>query len=455
MNTLKPLALLIPEMKDLLRSRDFDLLKDLLKECSPLDLAECWSDFSKGEQIALFKLLGTRYAIQLFESLDIDYQRHLLGQLNEEAVVPLLEGVSPADIARVFHRLPKGALRKMTNLVKRGEALQKIQKVMTYPQHSAGSLMHPEFVKLTPRMSARHALSLVQAIARPHERRHLSALYVTDDVGKLVGALTLQDLVSAPADVPLSELMTSTEQIKVQGETDQEEVAKLVAKHDLFSVPVVNRWDHLIGILTVDDIIDVIRHEATEDIAKMAGTRAEDIRARSAFRVARLRLPWLVTTLLGELLVVVIIRHYEYTLSQVITLAAFLPLIAAMGGNVGSQSAMVTVRSLATGQIITSGLRAIFREFRVGLVLGLCYGLILSGSAYLLFGDQLPNAFMLVVGLGMCLSMTVASTMGAVGPLIFHKLGIDPATATGPLITTTTDLISTSAYLLLATVLLL
>jgi len=452
---LKSLTLMIPEIKGLLSEKQFGLLKDVLKECSPLDLAECWSDFSMEEEVTLFKLLGTSAAIQLFESIDLESQRRLLNQLNEEAVVPLLEGADPTDIARVFHQLPSSAVKKMTRLVKRGEALQKIQRVMTFPEHSAGSLMHPEFVKLLPKMTARHALSLLQTIVRPHERKHLSALYVTDERGKLVGALSLQDLVSAPEDATLSVLMMPAHHFKVLAETDQEEVAKVVAKYDLVSVPVVDANDHLIGILTVDDIIDVIRHEATEDMAKMAGTQVEDIGARSALRVARLRLPWLVTTLVGQLVVSVIIRHYESTLSEIIALAAFLPLIAAMGGNVGTQSAMVMVRSLATGPLFTRGPWAVFREFRVGLILGLCYGAVLLGAAHLLFANRFPDHFPWVVGLGMCLSMTVASTMGALAPLLFQKLGIDPATATGPLITTTTDLISISAYLLLATVMLL
>ena len=456
METLKSLTLLVPEIKGLLADQEFSLLKDVLKECSPLDLAECWSDFSHEEQIALFKLLGTKAAIQLFESIDIESQKFLLNQLNEEAVIPLLEGAHPADIARVFHRLPERAVKKMTSLVKREEALQRIQQVMTFPQNSAGSLMHPEFVKLLPKMTARHALSLIQAIARPHEKRHLFALYVTDESGKLMGALSLQDLVSAPEDATLSDLMGSVEPIKVLTTADQEDVSKIVAKYDLFSVPVVDEEDHLVGVLTVDDIIDVIRHEATEDIAKMAGTKAEDIVARSAFRIARLRLPWLITTLIGELAVSVIIKHYEYTLSKVVALASFLPLIAAMGGNVGSQSATIVVRGLATGQILRRNVaREVLKEFRVGVILGVCYGMVLAIMAFSLYGDRFGLFFPLVVGIGMCLSMIVASTTGAIEPFILSHFGVDPATATGPLITTTTDLISTSAYFLLATLILL
>jgi len=453
---LKSFSLLVPEIKALLAEQEFSVLKDVLKECSALDLAECWSDFSHEQRVALFMLLGTKAAIQLFESIDIESQRFLLNQLNEEAVVPLLEGAAPADIARVFHRLPERAVKKMTSLVKREEALQKIQKVMTFPQNSAGSLMHPEFVKLLPKMTARHALSILQAVARPHEKQHLFALYVTDESGKLVGASTLQDLVSAPEDATLSDLMTSTELVKVSAHTDQEEVAKIVAKYDVSSVPVVDEENRLMGVLTVDDIIDVIRHEATEDIAKMVGTKAEDISARSAFRIARLRLPWLITTLVGELVVSIIIRHYEFTLSKIVALAAFLPLIAAMGGNVGAQSATIVVRGLATGQILRRNMtREVLKEFRVGVILGVCYGMVLAIMAFVLYGDRFGPLFPLVVGMGMCLSMIVASTAGAVEPFVLSHFGVDPATATGPLITTTTDLISTSAYFLLATLILL
>ena len=450
------LTVMVPEIKSLLAEREFSLLKDVLTECQALDLAECWRDFSAEEQVAIFKLLGTKAAIQLFESVDIDSQRMLLNRLNEETVVPLLEGAHPADIARVFHRLPERAVKKMTSLVKREEALQRIQRVMTFPQNSAGSLMHPEFVKLLPKMTARHALSLVQAVARPHEKRHLFALYVTDDAGKLLGTLSLQDLVGAPEDAVLSDLMLSTDAIKVPAHTDQEEVAKVVAKYDLSSVPVVDEQDCLIGVLTVDDIIDVIRQEATEDIVKMAGTKVEDISARSSFRIARLRLPWLITTLVGELVVSVIIKHYEFTLSKVVALASFLPLIAAMGGNVGSQSATIMVRGLATGHVQRHNMaKEVLKEFRVGLLLGVCYGMVMALMAIILYRDRFGPFFPPVVGLGMCLSMTVASTAGAAEPFILTRFGVDPATATGPLITTTTDLISTSAYFILATWILL
>ena len=450
------MAALLPEVKELLAQRDLDLLKQLLKECQPVDLAACWDQFPHDEQLTLFQLLSAIQAVKLFENLEIDAQRHLLAQLTEQQIAPLFEGLHPHDLAKLLHRLPRRAMTKMKNLVKREEALQRLQIIESYPPNSVGSLMHTNIVKLTPRLTARHALEILQAVTRPHERDFLHALYVTDDQGRLLGGLTLADVVSAAPDATLGELANSVEAIKVRPTTDQEEAARIVARHDLTSVPVVNEQDQLIGVLTVDDIIDIIRAEATEDITKMAGTKAEEFAARSAWRVARLRLPWLIATLVGELGVAMIIRRFEVTLARVVTLAAFLPLIAAMGGNVGSQSAIVVVRGLIVGAIGPNNwLRTIFREMRVGVLLGVAYGVGMAAVAYLLLERHLGPAFAAVVGLGMCTSMTVAATVGAIGPMVLQRFGVDPATATGPLITTTTDLISTSTYLALATVFLL
>jgi magnesium transporter len=250
--------------------------------------------------------------------------------------------------------------------------------------------------------------------------------------------------------------MTSVEGIKVKPETDQEEVSKVFSKYNLTAAPVVDNEGRLIGILTVKDIISVVRQEATEDITKMVGTRAVDLREHSALKIVRFRMPWLVVTVFGGLLISLIIKFFEPTLAKVIALASFSPLIAGMGGNVGSQSATIMVRSLALGQVNgNQRLRAVFREMRVGILLGIIYGALLGGVAYAIYGAQYHFHFSLVVAAGMCTSMTVAATMGAIGPLFLERIGVDPATATGPLITTTTDIISNFTYFALATVLLM
>ena len=380
-----------------------------------------------------------------------------MAKLNDENVSPLLENIDSPDLAKIFHKMSPRAVKKMTGLIKRQEALAHIDQLMQYPEKTAGSLMHPEFVKLSPKMTARQALLCLQAITRPGQKEHLYSLYVTDDQGKILGTLSLQDLVSAPPDEQLYEMMSSVEMIKIRPEMDQEEVSEIFSKYQITSAPVTDEENRLIGVITVGDIISVVRQEATEDITKMVGTRAKDLREESAIKIVFFRTPWLVVTLFGGMIVSLIIHHFEPTLAKVLALASFSPLIAGMGGNVGSQSATIVVRSLALGHLENKKeqLKAIFREFRVGIMLGGIYGLSLAGFAYTIYGHQYGYQFGVVVAIGMATSMTVAATMGSIEPIIFHRIGIDPATATGPLITTITDIISNFTYLTLATLILL
>jgi len=244
--------------------------------------------------------------------------------------------------------------------------------------------------------------------------------------------------------------------IQIAADSDQEAAARVVAKYNLISAPVVNDAGALVGILLIDDVLDILQQEASEDIAKMVGTRLEEFGARNILRIARLRLPWLVASVAAGFLVSVVVKHFEATLTRLVALASFMPLIAAMGGNVGAQSAAIVVRSLAMGKLrIREWTRTMAREFSVGLLLGVCYGVVVGALAYLLYGARFGVCFSLVVSLGMLTSMTVAATIGAVGPFLFQRLGIDPATATAPMVTTITDLIATSTYLALATVILL
>lgn len=452
-----PVKLLYPEIKELLREKNYNLLKQVLRECNPLGFSDSWRNFGKEEQLQIFKLLPETSALKVFEILDIEDQHYLLGKLDEENVAPLLDRMTSPDLVKIFHRMHPRTVSKMRNLIKRQEALSQIDLMMKFPEHSAGSLIHPEFIKLGPKLTARQALTTLQAIARPNQKEYLFSLFVTDPEGRVLGALSLQDLIGAPEDETLSELMTSVEAYKIRPEMDQEEVSKLFSKYNLNSAPVVNGDGKLIGILTLKDIISIERQEATEDITKMVGTRALDLRESSVVKTVKYRMPWLVVTLLGELVVSVIIKSFEPVLAKVIALASFSPLISAMGGNVGSQSATIVVRSLALGQINTAHekTRTVFHEAKVGLLLGVTYGIFLGGVAYLLYGARYHWEFSLAVTIGMCTSITVASTMGAVEPIFFHRIGIDPATATGPLITTITDIISNLAYYSLATFLLL
>ncbi|MBI1953011.1 MAG: magnesium transporter [Candidatus Omnitrophica bacterium] len=456
--TVKAYALFLPELKQLLALRDLATLKSALREINPVDLAEGWSEFTREEQLTLFQILATRRAVVVFEELDVKDQGFLLTALGDQGTGQMVEDLPPGEAAHLFRKLPRRVVRKLTNLVKKEEAAEKLEQSLAYPRGTAGALMHTGVVRLKESMTASQALELVRALTRTHvhEEGLLANLYVVNGGGSLIGFVSLQTLVSAPHDSLVKELLSSASAIRIQAGADQEEAARLVAKYNLLSAPVVDETGRLAGVLLVDDVLDIIHQEASEDIAKMAGTRPEEFKAANILRIVRLRLPWLVASIAGGVLVSFVIKHFEGTLLAVVALASFMPLIAAMGGNVGSQSATIVVRGLATGQIQAGEWTKIMvRELAVGLILGLSYGLLVGLFAFGLYGRRYGAYFALVVCLGMLTSMVVAATIGAVEPFFFKRLGIDPATATGPLITTITDLIATATYLALATSILL
>lgn len=456
--TVKAYAAFLPELKQLLAAKDHATLKNVLREINPVDLAEGWKELSKEEQLMLFQLLGTRKAVVVFEELEVEHQLFLLQSMGDQATTEMTSQLPPGEVAHLFRKLPPRVLKRMHNLVKRQEAAEKIEQVMSYPPKTAGALMHTEVVRLKESMSASQAIELIRAVTRTHihEAGLLSSLYVVNGESKLIGFVPLQTLVAAPHDSRIKELMTSARAIQIPGSADQEVAAQVVQKYNLISAPVVDDAHHLIGVLLIDDVLDIINQEASEDIAKMAGTVPEEFAARNVLRIVRLRLPWLVASIIGGFIVSLVVRRFEATMIQVVALASFMPLIAAMGGNVGAQSATIIVRGLAIGEMqMKEWSRVMVREFAVGLMLGVSYGVVVGGFSYLLYGEQWGASLSLVVSLGMIVSMTVAATIGAVEPFIFEKFGIDPATATGPLITTTTDIIATTAYLLLAKAILL
>ncbi|MBI4436130.1 MAG: magnesium transporter [Candidatus Omnitrophica bacterium] len=454
--SLEILALFLPEIKELLEKKDFPQLKDFLKKVPSLDLAEGFKSLSLTEKILVFKLLSAQKAIELFENLRFEEQSLLLNNLANEEVSQVLNEMSADQRVKLFKDLPQRVVKRLFGMMRK-EEVEDVRRLLSYREGTAGAFMTTDFIELKKELTAKNAILRLQEGRKAGQaQQDIYSVYVTDDEHRLTGTLSLQELLLAAPDMPIRDLMSPAELIKITHDMPREEVAKWFSKYDLLDVPVVDEADRLLGIITIDDIVDVIQQEATEDIAKMAGTKAEDIAARSTFRIARLRLPWLITTLIGELVVSVIIKHYEFTLSKIVALASFLPLIAAMGGNVGAQSATIVVRSLATGHIQQKDMaRTVFKEFRVGVLLGVCYGIVLAVMAFSLYGDRFELFFPIVVGLGMCTSMIVASTAGAAEPFVLSRFGVDPATATGPLITTTTDLVSTSAYLVLATWILL
>jgi magnesium transporter len=291
---------------------------------------------------------------------------------------------------------------------------------------------------------------------RSDELEMVFYLYVVNEHDHLVGVCSLRELVISPPEVQLADIMT-TDVVRVTTDTDQEEVARIVARYNLLAVPVVDTSNRLVGLITVDDIIDVIREEATEDILKMAGVGEEDIsERRSVWESARSRAPWLLASFVGGVLVTFIIGGQQSVIEQVAALAAFIPIILGMGGNVGTQSLTIVTRGLALNRIDLARLwRVVGREAFVGLLCGLAYGLILGVVVALKHHDhEAPIRLAATISLSIVTSMTLAALLGGAVPLIFRRLAIDPAVASGPFVTTTVDMIGSLTYFAIARILL-
>ena len=318
---------------------------------------------------------------------------------------------------------------------------------MGYPDDSAGSLMTTDVFTLFQETSCKMALKTLQD---QKDAEMVFYLYVTDDENCLVGIASLRALATTSPDTPLKDIMIK--QIhSVRPETDQEEVAQIVAQYNYLAVPVLDLQNHLLGIVTVDDVVDVIREEATEDFLKMAGAGEDrEIILKSSWENAKARIPWLFASWVGGVLAATIIEYFEHMLTNIIALAAFIPVIIGMGGNIGTQSSTIIVRGIATGRIeLGNELKILIKEVQVGIILGLLYGFLLGLFASFNFVEASPYLGV-VVGLSICCSMVIAAAVGAFTPLILRKLDIDPAIATGPFVTTSVDILGVLLYFIIA-----
>lgn len=454
---MRTIQIFLSDIKELLEGRDFVSVRSALRVISPFDLVEGWEYFTLEERKVLFKLLPRQRALQLFEELDAEHQEELLTALQQEDVKELVEDLDPTETGRILRELPPPIVRNLESILKKADAGERVERYLKYPDESVGALMRSNYVQLDVDWTCRRALEHIHhgTLLRQIETSFLDTLFVVDREEMLKGAVTLKELVVAPSDMKVRELMNTDPEI-LSPEMDQEAAAQVFAHYRLGSAPVVDRARKLIGVVLDSDIVEVVEEETEEDLAKMVGTHAEEFEEpRSAFEAAKLRGPWMVVTCVGQIAVAVVIRLFEFQLSKLVALATFFPLIAALGGNVGSQSAILMVRGLSTGEMDEAeSFAAVFRDFKVGLFLGLGLSGLMFCVSYLIYGSRFGPGFALVTALGTLTSMVTASTLGSVVPIFFSRMGIDPANATGPLVTTMTDILSTSTYLLLASALL-
>ena len=440
----------VDSIKRLLRRGALSHIRKIVNKTHAADLSVVFRSLSFENHATLFNMISDMdKKASLFSELEKDALISLSDKLPVEEVAGILERMPGDDAADIIGDLPEELSAIVLKKMKK-EGSEEVSGLLRYSEDTAGGIMTPEFIALDENTTAGEA---VKSLQTKHQAVEMAFyLYVVDDYGKLVGVCSLRQLVVVPPETPLKDFM-STGVISVQTDMDQEEVARIVARYDILAVPVVDDDRRLVGIVTVDDVIDIFREEATEDFLKMAGAGEEFVETKSVFRSTRIRLPWLFASCIGGLIAFVVIDHFEDSLAKLAYLAAFIPIITGMGGNIGIQSSTIVVRGLATGRIQTREFWAILgKELCVGLLLGMVYGTLIALVAQFQY-SLFDLAFS--IGLSVVCSMSLAALVGSLVPLFFARINIDPAVATGPFVTTTIDIISVFFYLQIATTLLI
>ena len=431
----------------LLRRNAHTNLVKLIRKTHPADLAIVFRYFNDEEQAQVFSIMvEDGQAMEVLVELDDTLIANLLENESPERIATVIQESSANDQSYILGTLEDEQAQSVIELLKTEEQ-EEIEELMGYPEDSAGAMMTTNVFTLYQNTICRDALKSLQDQS---EAEMVFYLYITDEDDRLVGVASLRALATTPADTILKDIMVKRVHT-VRPETDQEEVAQIVAQYNYLAVPVLDEDDQLLGIVTVDDVVDVIREEATEDFLQMAGAgKDREILLKSSWENARARLPWLFASWIGGIFAASIIGTFEHMLESMIALAAFIPVIIGMGGNIGTQSSTIIVRGIATGRIeIGSELKVLLKEVRVGIILGALYGLLLGVFAKFRFIDADPMLGV-VVGLSIGCSMLIAVAVGTFIPMFLRKVDIDPAIATGPFVTTSIDILGVLFYFVIA-----
>jgi len=445
-------TLFLPEIKELLSKKDFNGLKSFLKSIHSMDLAEGWRYLEPTDKIIVFKLLSPKKAVEVFEDLRFSEQTYVINNLENEQVSQVINEMAPDERADLFKELPDKIFKKLFQLVSKEEA-QDLRELMEYQEGAAGSLMTTEFVELKKEMTARQAIIHIQENLRTEYAKDLYSGFVTDESHRLIAAVPLQDLLKAPPDIQVKDIMLRADLIKIDAEADVEEAAGLFKKYDLLDAPIVDKENVLVGIITIDDIVELIDKETTKDIyeiGKMDPKGGEIIsyaRATTIDLVKR-RAGWLILLLIFDFLTGTVLKSFENSLSTVVALAFFIPMLLDTGGNAGNQTSITIIRGLATGDVNFKNVSKIIRlELSAALLMGVIIGSVAFGRALLLQKDFHLAA---VVGITMLLIAILAISTGVFLPLFSKKIGLDPAVLAGPITTSVVDIIGLIIYFKIA-----
>ena len=438
------------QLQILLEQRNFEGAKALLVPVKPVDIAEAIEELPEAMQVIAFRLLNKAEAIEVYEDLDSSVQQSLIEKFKTQEAIDLVDKMSPDERAKLFDELPPKVVRRLILQLSPSER-QATSLLLGYQADTAGRIMTPEYIAIKEYLTATEAQEQIRSLARDSEVSYY--LYVTDDSKRLIGILSLKDLILASPEQTLGQIMTR-DVVYAHTDTDREEVARLIQRYDLLALPIVDREDHLVGVVTVDDVIDILQEEATEDIYKMGAVQSDgdSYFQKSLLEVAKKRTPWLLILLITNSITILIMSSYEAVLEEVVALAFFTPLLIDAGGNVGAQSSTVVIRGLSTDELRDKKPSfVIFRELMAGGLLGIILGILVIILVFVFLGQ---GEISVTVGVSLLSITMIAATTGAALPFLFHSLGFDPALMSAPLITTVVDILGILIYLNIAKVLL-
>lgn len=440
-------GVILTALQKMVRRRGTSHIRKIVSKLHPADVAKLLRHFDPDEQWLIFSIIDdAEFAAEILSETDAETSEQLIRHAEPSRIATILRAMSPDDLTDLLDQLPDDLRQSILSFLH--EDLEDVRALMQYGKDTAGGIMTTDYVALNEGMSVEEAIKEVRAAG---EKVMVSYIYVVDDANRLRGVVSLRQLILADPTQTLREIMTK-EVWKVHVETDQEEVAHLVAHYNILAIPVVDHENRLVGIVTVDDIIDVIHEEASEDLAYLAGSSKplDTLIDASPIKVSKARLPWLGTALLGGLFTGTIMSFFEGTLEKYIALSVFIPVIMAMGGHHGIQTSTMFIRGLATGEI-GDILRPLWKEFLVGCIMGAVCGFGLGVVASLWLGNWLLGV---VAGVAMFFALNTSAMMGVLLPAFFNRIGIDPAITAGPFITAIQDATGIIIYLGLATLVL-
>src|SRR5881296_3778042 len=454
--------ILIPEIQSLIRARDFTGLRELFSDWPPADVAEVILDLPENDQVIIFRVLPATLAADVFEYIGIEEQQNLLRAMAHEQVVGILNEMSPDDRTALLEELPSEAARQLIKLLT-PEERQIAQSLLGYPEGSVGRLMTPDFIAINEDWTVQQVLDYVREHGQDSET--LNVIYVVDERGKLIDDIRIREFLLKPLAHTVRDLMEKTF-VTLNVHDSQQDALNVFRKYDRTALPVVDSTGVLVGIVTIDDMLDVAEEEATEDIQKFGGMEAldEPYMRIPLWRMVRKRAGWLVILFLGEMLTATAMANYQEELAKALVLALFLPLIVSSGGNSGSQASTLMIRAMALGEVtLRDWWRVMSREVQAGLSLGAILGTIgtlrvalwsIVGEKYFhreLYGPHWPLVA-ITVGLALVGVVLWGSLSGSMLPFVLRRVGADPATSSAPFVATLVDVTGLIIYFSIALV---